>query len=208
MPLTFPLFLALLLLSLSPSSASVTPASPIRVPPLRLAQELDDRRRIQHLLALTQPVEQARASARARRRRAPPPSGTRPLPQLNSLLSPPTVRPQEITYLRNHKPDAMVYYPRSGQAGAQQQQQQPSPSPLAAFTSPSAPAGPSGQAGGGGGGRARVMRTVYMPTANTDALLLKVESLQAQLDEAKQFAAERTAALLEDRRVSIYSVDG
>jgi hypothetical protein len=37
-----------------------------------------------------------------------------------------------------------------------------------------APAGVAGE---------RVLRTVFLPTANADALLLKVESLQAQLAE-------------------------
>ena len=33
------------------------------------------------------------------------------------------------------------------------------------------------------GGGERVMRTVYLPTANTDSLMLRIESLQAQLNE-------------------------
>ena len=45
------------------------------------------------------------------------------------------------------------------------------------------------------------MRTVYLPTANTESLILKVESLQAQLQEQKKFTNERVAALLEDRRI-------
>ena len=45
----------------------------------------------------------------------------------------------------------------------------------------------------------RVLRTVYLPSANADALQLKVESLQAQLSEHKQLTAERIAALMQDR---------
>lgn len=45
----------------------------------------------------------------------------------------------------------------------------------------------------------RVLRTVYLPAANADALQLKVESLQAQLTEQKQLASERVAALMQDR---------
>eukprot|EP01026_Neomeris_dumetosa_P029646 TRINITY_DN23995_c0_g1_i4.p1 TRINITY_DN23995_c0_g1~~TRINITY_DN23995_c0_g1_i4.p1 ORF type:complete len:295 (+),score=54.52 TRINITY_DN23995_c0_g1_i4:580-1464(+) len=45
------------------------------------------------------------------------------------------------------------------------------------------------------------MRTVYLPAANADALMLKLESVQAQLNEQQQFANERISALLEDRRI-------
>jgi coiled-coil domain-containing protein 77 len=47
----------------------------------------------------------------------------------------------------------------------------------------------------------RVLRTVYLPSANADALQLKVESLQAQLEEQKQFAAERFEAMKQDREL-------
>jgi hypothetical protein len=47
----------------------------------------------------------------------------------------------------------------------------------------------------------RVLRTVYLPSANADALQLKVESLQAQLQEQKQFAAERLEAMKQDREL-------
>ncbi|KAK3242884.1 hypothetical protein CYMTET_47438 [Cymbomonas tetramitiformis] len=47
----------------------------------------------------------------------------------------------------------------------------------------------------------RVMRTVYLPTSNVESLLLKCESLQAQLNEQKRYSNERIAALLEDRRI-------
>lgn len=37
--------------------------------------------------------------------------------------------------------------------------------------------------------------------ASVDALMLKLESLKAQMDEQKQHASERITALLEDRRI-------
>eukprot|EP00887_Chlorella_sp_A99_P000203 scaffold13.g203.t1 len=52
------------------------------------------------------------------------------------------------------------------------------------------PCGPSGGA---------VLRTVYLPTAQTETLALKCEALQAQLAEQKRFAGERIQALVEDR---------
>jgi coiled-coil domain-containing protein 77 len=93
-------------------------------------QELDDRKRMQHLLAMTQPLE------------------------------------QQITYRGDGLPAASTL-PAAGAAGAGQQ---------------------PGQAGGGGG---NVMRTVFLPTANADALLLKIESLQAQLNEQVGGGAHR-----------------
>ena len=47
----------------------------------------------------------------------------------------------------------------------------------------------------------RILRTVYLPTAQAEALGLKCEALAAQLAEQKQFAAERVAALQEDRAI-------
>ncbi|GMH33975.1 hypothetical protein BSKO_01809 [Bryopsis sp. KO-2023] len=108
---------------------------------LRL-QEVEDRKKIQHLLSLTQPGE------------------------------------QEITYVRDGRPDAVTVYPRGRE-------------PLACKRNK----------GATGVGPERVLRTVYLPTANADSLLLKVESLQAQLNEQRQFASERVAALLEDRKI-------
>ena len=55
--------------------------------------------------------------------------------------------------------------------------------------------------GPGGEATERVMRTVFLPTQNADMLLLKIESLTAQLGEQKQLTAERVGALLEDRRI-------
>lgn len=47
----------------------------------------------------------------------------------------------------------------------------------------------------------RVLRTVFLPAANADAIRLKVESLQAQLAEHKQLSSERVEALKQDRQL-------
>ena len=88
---------------------------------LRL-QEVEDRKRIRHLLAMHGPLE------------------------------------QEITYNRDGKPNIVTVYPRHGQENMPKKANQVEASE-------------------------RVMRTVYLPAANADNLMLKVESLQAQLDE-------------------------
>ncbi len=88
---------------------------------LRL-QEVVDRKRIRHLLAMHGPME------------------------------------QEITYNRDGKPNTVTVYPRHGQENNAKRANQADASE-------------------------RVMRTVYLPAANADSLMLKVESLQAQLNE-------------------------
>eukprot|EP01025_Chloroclados_australasicus_P041684 TRINITY_DN4434_c0_g1_i7.p1 TRINITY_DN4434_c0_g1~~TRINITY_DN4434_c0_g1_i7.p1 ORF type:complete len:407 (+),score=37.63 TRINITY_DN4434_c0_g1_i7:49-1269(+) len=120
-------------------------------------QQLQDRRRIQHLLNLSQPLE------------------------------------QEINYSKGCAPQAMPLLPRNVNAmqrygvGISHQQQ---------LTRVGAV-----NVGNNGGGQERVLRTVYLPVANADALMLKLESVQAQLNEQQQFANERICALLEDRRI-------
>lgn len=85
-------------------------------------QEIEDRKKIQHLLSVTNPSE------------------------------------QEITYNQGKRPDVAIFLPQDTQKAA-------------------------GAPCVKGNGPERIMRTVYLPTANADTLLLKVESLQAQLNE-------------------------
>jgi coiled-coil domain-containing protein 77 len=47
----------------------------------------------------------------------------------------------------------------------------------------------------------RAKRTVFLPAQNTETLTLKIEALQAQLDDQRKFSNERIEALLEDRRI-------
>jgi hypothetical protein len=94
-------------------------------------QELEDRKRIQQLLAMTRPLE------------------------------------QQVAYAGGALPAASALPAGAAAAAAQQH---------------------AGQQPG-------VMRTVFLPTANADALLLKIESLQAQLNEqVGQGWASRTQA--------------
>lgn len=65
---------------------------------------------------------------------------------------------QEITYSRDGKPNTVTVYPRHSQENSSKRGNQADASE-------------------------RVMRTVYLPAANADNLMLKVESLQAQLSE-------------------------
>jgi len=65
---------------------------------------------------------------------------------------------QEITYNRDGKPNTVTVYLRRGQENNAKRANQADASE-------------------------RVMRTVYLPAANADNLMLKVESLQAQLNE-------------------------
>ena len=52
----------------------------------------------------------------------------------------------------------------------------------------------------------RVLRTVYLPNEKVDSLLLTIESLRAQLQQQEQLGRERVAALHEDRRLRIEEV--
>lgn len=115
-------------------------------------QEMEDRKRIQHLLALTEPVE------------------------------------QEITYARQGRPDTFHLLPKQPPMGGH------NATVSGGARTPAHMAQPTQAC-------ERVMRTVYLPTSNVESLLLKCESLQAQLNEQKRYSNERIAALLEDRRL-------
>jgi coiled-coil domain-containing protein 77 len=100
-------------------------------------QEIQDRQRIQQLLAMTQPLEQI------------------------------------VTHRQDGGPPCSVtVYPKPYPQHAQQQQR----------GGKSSQRGADAAAGAGGSGE-RVLRTVFLPTVDCDFLLLKVESLQAQLNE-------------------------
>jgi coiled-coil domain-containing protein 77 len=106
-------------------------------------QEIQDRQRIQQLLALTQPVEQT------------------------------------VTYRQGGPPSSITAYPKpaagSGSAAAAAAGRAGSPSKAAGRV------GSKEQQHGGVG--ERVLRTVVLPAVDSDFLLLKIESLQAQLNE-------------------------
>lgn len=108
-------------------------------------QEIQDRQRIQQLLAMTQPLEQT------------------------------------VTYKQGGAPSSVTAYPAAAAAAGA----------AGRAGSPVKAAGRGGQRGqqlqqgaaAAGGGGERVLRTVFLPTVDSDFLLLKVESLQAQLNE-------------------------
>ena len=128
-------------------------------------QELEDRRKIQHLLSLVDPLV------------------------------------QDTTYVRDAPPETMTLHPhaRSTTSGR--------PRGSAAAAGPSegvvvAPAGSDGAVRLTSDGT-RVLRTVYLPNEQVYCLLLTVEALRTQLQQAEQLGRERVAALLEDRRLRI-----
>lgn len=113
-------------------------------------QEIQDRQRIQQLLALTQPVEQT------------------------------------VTYRQGGPPSSITAYPKpaagSGSAAAAAAGRAGSPSKAAGRVG-SKEQQHGGAAAGGGGVGERVLRTVVLPAVDSGFLLLKIESLQAQLNE-------------------------
>ncbi|KAF6256024.1 hypothetical protein COO60DRAFT_1627324 [Scenedesmus sp. NREL 46B-D3] len=123
-------------------------------------QEIQDRQRIQQLLAMTQPLEQT------------------------------------ITHRQDGgAPCSVTVYPKPHPQHTQQQQgSRGGRSPQRGVRAA------AGAAAAGGSGE-RVLRTVFLPTVDCDFLLLKVESLQAQLNEQRQLHEERVAALLADRQL-------
>lgn len=116
-------------------------------------QEIQDRQRIQQLLAMTQPLEQT------------------------------------VTYRQGGAPSSVTAYPK-GSAGAGAGAASSSAAAAAGAGRTSSPTKASGRPGlhgqqqqHGSGGGERVLRTVFLPTVDSDFLLLKIESLQAQLNE-------------------------
>lgn len=124
-------------------------------------QEVEDRRRIQHLLQLMNPAE----------------------PEVNfSRDAPPAPVPSHQKLTAN--------------AEARARETAPKPTPK------TSPEGASRGQGGASAAKANhAARTVFLPANNVETLTLKIESLQAQLDEQRRFSNERIAALLEDRRI-------
>ena len=87
---------------------------------------------------------------------------------------------QQVRYGQENGPQAAVIFPRG--------------------RSPSRRTGGTGASGSSSGADGeRMLRTVYLPTAQAETLALKCEALQAQLAEQKRFGVERIQALVEDR---------
>ena len=139
--------------------------------------EAEDRRKIQHLLALVDPIT------------------------------------QEVTYSRSQAPDTLNLHSHArSNLDAAQSDQQPRKGVVARKgITPEArrAGGPSASAASDKAPvvkqppTARVLRTVYMPNEKVETLQVHIESLRAQLQEQEELSRERTAALLEDRRLRI-----
>lgn len=153
-------------------------------------QELEDRKRIQHLLSMTTPLEQEvgrEAAAQAETtvvwrlcglvvcmqvnalaRPFPPRARQQRVLAIITLPPTPATAAAQVGYVQQGLPSAVTHYPSSSAPSGQPQQQGQQPQQHGGR-----------QAASG----ERVLRTVFLPTANADALLLKIESLQAQLQE-------------------------
>eukprot|EP00878_Enallax_costatus_P033337 GHUV01036756.1.p1 GENE.GHUV01036756.1~~GHUV01036756.1.p1 ORF type:complete len:405 (+),score=164.28 GHUV01036756.1:265-1479(+) len=114
--------------------------------------------------------------------------------RIQQLLSMTQPLEQTITYKHDSIPSSVTAYPKP--LGVRNGSQQHSSSDAKQQRQGSATAG---QAAAGRG--ERVLRTVFLPTADSEFLLLKIESLQAQLNEQRQLHEERVAALVADRQL-------
>lgn len=101
-------------------------------------EQMEDRRRIQHLLALTQPVK------------------------------------QEVTFFKDCRPGKITEMPVTINKNDKKK------------------SGPSYN---------RILRTIYMPSERTDELILRIESLQNQLEETQKVNEERIVSIVEDKKV-------
>lgn len=137
-------------------------------------QELEDRRKIQHLLSLVDPLV------------------------------------QDTTYVRDSPPETMTLHPHARaqttgvpagahRGGAAAHRGGAAAAISGVVVAPAGSTGPERLTSDG----TRVLRTVYLPNEQVDSLLLTVEALRTQLQQAEQLGRERVAALLEDRRLRI-----
>jgi coiled-coil domain-containing protein 77 len=177
-------------------------------------QELEDRRRIQHLLALTQPVSQEvtffRDCRPAKMTRFPVESSADGLRsradgfRTGGSVSTSTTTRQAGGKASGHtttgassKRSTFGTSSRGASRGASR-----------SGTSRGASRRSNGNGHSSSGGstaatqpyKSRVLRTIYLPSEKADTLLLTVESLQKQLGGVKELEAGRNAALLEDRQ--------
>ncbi|EFN52358.1 hypothetical protein CHLNCDRAFT_138772 [Chlorella variabilis] len=123
--------------------------------------------------------------------------------RIKQLLS--LTRPVEhkVVYGSENGPHSNAVFPRSsgGASGVGSSGSSRSPRRGARAGGAGGGSRESGVPPAGGPAPERILRTVYLPTAQGEALALRCEALQAQLAEQKRFAAERIAALQEDRAI-------
>jgi len=149
-------------------------------------QELEDRKRIQHLLALTQPMSQEVTYFR-------------------------DCRPGKVTrsYVVADKKGAEEANPpaphREMDANMRRQVIEDARNRIAGTTASSSPAStttsvvPASARPRSAGGN--VVRTIYMPNESVDVLKLIIKSLRTQLDETAALAEQKLRALTEDRLI-------
>mmetsp|Transcript_6208 Transcript_6208/g.11037 ORF Transcript_6208/g.11037 Transcript_6208/m.11037 type:complete len:496 (-) Transcript_6208:628-2115(-) len=130
------------------------------------AQVSEDRRKIQHLLALTEPVS------------------------------------QEVTFFKDCRP----YLLTRGLGGKNETQGQNEPQARREPRCGSVHVNPNHQLRpnssslqGNGPGPKKVLRTIYLPNEQTDALTQRIESLEHQLEEQSRISKDRIQALEKDR---------
>jgi coiled-coil domain-containing protein 77 len=165
-------------------------------------QELEDRRRIQHLLALTQPVSQEvtffRDCRPAKMTRFPVDHAKESLrSQADSVMR----DPGESLSMAKHASSKSAS--RSSMGGRSRRGGNTSRGSVGggAVRVPGNTSGSSAISGVSSQPfKNRVLRTIYLPSEKADTLLLTVESLQKQLQSVKELETGRNAALLEDRR--------
>ena len=135
-------------------------------------QELEDRRKIQHLLSLVDPLVQDTTYVR-------------------------DAAPETVTIHRHARATT-----KSAPAGTHRQlpMSNPGGGSNGGGGGTSGSGGTPGTGGIGSDGT-RVLRTVYLPNEQVDSLLLTVEALRTELQQQDQLSRERVAALLEDRRL-------
>ena len=168
-------------------------------------QELEDRRRIQHLLALTQPVSQEVTFFRDCR----PAKMTR-FPVESSADG---LRSKADGFRTGGSVSTATTARRSGRGGASSTMGTSSKRSTFGGSASRNSNSSTGRRSGNRNGtstvsgttatqpyKSRVLRTIYLPSEKADTLLLTVESLQKQLGAVKELEAGRNAALLEDRR--------
>ena len=138
-------------------------------------QEVEDRRKIQHLLSMVEPVMQDVTYLRD----GAPETMTLHAHARATTTSAPASRSVRASGGARGGVSGGGGTGGGGHAGA-----------------PARPAVPVMNPGEG----PRVLRTVYLPNEKVDSLLLTIESLRSQLSAQERLGRERVAALLEDRR--------
>jgi coiled-coil domain-containing protein 77 len=191
-------------------------------------QALEDRRKIQHLLALTQPVSQEvtffKDCRPQKMTRFPSPrpanmnlsdlsSGEEAsdlsLSRFQSQAKRSSSQGTERTESTKGSVGKATAQPVSIQTSWQQPKSPPVPVNRASRKEPtiSPPMSASRKSSGYGNTAKHVIRTVYLPSEHADTLLLTVDSLKAQLQDEKALADSQAKAFAMDRHAKTAQMD-